>query len=206
MTLPPERSQDAAVRLPVRLIDAVSVARHRSTSERPAVVAVDGPAGSGKTTIAAVLAGLLGDARHPAPVVHMDDLYPGWDGLADAVPLLVDQVLEPLATGGPARWRRYDWVEGRYAEEHQLPVTPAVVVEGVACGSLPCAPYLALLVWVDAPHDLRLSRGLARDGETFRPHWERWAAQERAHFAAHRTRERADLRLETGTGSPELVH
>jgi hypothetical protein len=40
--------------------------------------------------------------------------------------------------------------------------------------------------------------GIARDGEAYRPHWERWAAQERAHFAAEGTRERADLRLRTG--------
>ncbi len=205
MTRPPKRSRDPAVELPVAVIDAASAARRR-TFERPAVVAVDGPAGSGKTTIADRLAGVLGDGERPAPVVHMDDLYPGWDGLAAAVPLLVDQVLAPLATGAVPRWRRYDWEAGRYAEEHRLPPTPtAVVVEGVACGSLPCAPYLALLVWVDAPHDLRLSRGVARDGETFRPHWERWAAQERAHFTAHRTRERADLRLSTATGVPELI-
>ncbi len=55
------------------------------------LVAVDGPSGSGKSTLGAAIGATLG-----APVLHMDDIYPGWDGLAEAVPLLTTQVLEPL--------------------------------------------------------------------------------------------------------------
>ena len=50
---------------------------------------------------------------------------------------------------------------------------------------------------VDAPTDLRRRRGLARDGETYAPWWDTWAAQERALFTADRTRERADLVVST---------
>ena len=57
------------------------------------LVCVDGPSGSGKSTLAARLAAALGDP----PLVHMDDLFPGWDGLAAAVPLLTEQVVAPLA-------------------------------------------------------------------------------------------------------------
>ena len=42
-----------------------------------------------------------------------------------------------------------------------------------------------------------MRRGLARDGELYRPHWERWAAQEEALFAADRTRDRADVVVST---------
>jgi pantothenate kinase-related protein Tda10 len=63
------------------------------------VVAIDGPAGSGKTTLAARLAGRL-----RSPVVHMDDLYPGWDGLAEAPLRLYEWVLQPLAAGRPGRY------------------------------------------------------------------------------------------------------
>jgi hypothetical protein len=52
-------------------------------------------------------------------------------------------------------------------------------------------------VFVDADRMLRMSRGLARDGDTYRPHWERWAAQEEAVFAADDTKARADLVLDT---------
>ena len=50
-----------------------------------------------------------------------------------------------------------------------------------------------MLVWVEAPYDVRLRRGLERDGDAFAPHWEQWAADEAALFARERTRERADV-------------
>jgi len=158
------------------------------------VVAVDGPSGSGKTTLAAALSATLGDV----PVVHMDDVYPGWDGLEDAVPRLVGWVLEPLAAGLPARYRRYDWERHEYAEWREVPASDVVLVEGVASGARVCGPHLSALVWVEAPRDVRFERGIARDGEAFRPHWERWATLEELHFAAEGTRERADVRFSTG--------
>lgn len=158
------------------------------------VMAVDGPSGSGKTTLAAAVSEALGGV----PVVHMDDVYPGWDGLEDAVPRLLEWVLEPLAAGLPARYRRYDWDRNEYAEWHDVPASPVVVVEGVASGARACSRYLSVLVWVDATRHVRFSRGIARDGEGFRPHWERWAVQEDRHFAIEGTRGRADVHVATG--------
>jgi hypothetical protein len=54
-------------------------------------------------------------------------------------------------------------------------------------------PDLTLAVWVTADPDLRLARGLTRDGVALRPQWLRWMGQEAAHFAADATAERADL-------------
>ena len=58
-----------------------------------------------------------------------------------------------------------------------------------------------MLGWVEAPYDLRLRRGLERDGDAFAPHWEQWAADEKVHFARERTRERADLLVDGRDGS-----
>ena len=157
------------------------------------VVAVDGPSGSGKSTFATALAARLGSAQ----VVRMDDIYPGWDGLEAAVPLLRDGVLAPLARGARAAYRRFDWVRGTFAEAHEVPAAPVLVVEGVGCGARACAPWLSVLVWMEASPEVRHARGMDRDGETYRPHWERWAAQERTHFAAEGTRRRADLVVDT---------
>jgi uridine kinase len=159
---------------------------------RTAVIAVDGPSGSGKSTLAAALGTATG-----APVVRMDDLYPGWDGLEDAVPRVVEWILQPLAHGGAARFRRYDWVENRYAEWHDVPGHRLLIIEGVASGSRACAPHLAGVIWAEAGRDERFRRGIARDGEAYLPHWERWAVQEEAHFAAESTRRRADIVLAT---------
>jgi uridine kinase len=159
------------------------------------VLAVDGPSGSGKTVLADRLSGVLDGA----PVVHMDDLYPGWDGLEDAVPRLVEWVLAPLARGEPARYRRYDWARGEYAEWCEVPAADVIVVEGVGSGAAACAPYLSLLVWVEADRDVRFARGIERDGETYRPHWLRWARMVHAQCPAAATRERAHVLHDTTT-------
>jgi cytidylate kinase len=126
----------------------------------------------------------------------MDDLYPGWDGLAAGVEALRRDVVAPLAEGRPARYRRWDWTKNVYAEPRDLGTPPVLVIEGVGAGAVaPSAegPTASLLVWLDAAEAIRHRRAMERDGATYAPHWARWAAQERAHFAADRTRERADV-------------
>ena len=157
------------------------------------VVALDGPSGSGKTTLAARLADAL-----DAPVVHLDALYPGWDGLEDGVRRLEEWVLGPSASGRPVRYRRYDWAAQAYAEWHEVSHHTVLVVEGVGSGARACAPYLSTLVWLDADPGERFRRGIDRDGEGYLPHWQRWAAQERRHYAEEGTRERADVDLDGG--------
>jgi uridine kinase len=157
-----------------------------------AVVAVDGPSGSGKTTLAKGVVDALG-----CPVVHMDEIFPGWDGLADAVPLLVEQVLEPLAAGRRAVYRLWDWDAGQWAGSRAVDPAPVLVVEGCGSSVGAAGTYAAVRVWVEAPRGERMRRGIARDGEAFRPHWERWAAQEQELFAADDTREHADVVVST---------
>lgn len=181
--------RDVAVVLDLAAVRAPRCGRTR-------IVAVDGPSGSGKTTCAGRLAEALLSRSGIAPqVVHMDDLYPGWDGLAAAVPRLVAGVLAPLAAGRAGRYRRWDWAAGRDGDAVRVPAADWLVVEGAGCGARAAASSYVVLVWLDAPADERRRRGLARDGDTYAPHWERWAAQERAHFASEGTAARADLRL-----------
>lgn len=159
---------------------------------RTVVVGIDGPSGSGKTTLAEQV------RRHlDCPVVHMDDLFPGWDGLAAASGLLTEQVLRPLADGRDAGYRRWDWVTSSWGERIKVPRTPLLIVEGCASTVRPAGEFVAVRVWVEATRDIRMARGIERDGEAYRPHWERWAAQEQALFGADGTRERADLIVRT---------
>lgn len=160
------------------------------------LVVVDGPAGSGKTTLAAQ----LGDAL-PAQVLHMDDLYEGWRGLEPAWARLEEWVLGPLRAGRPGRYRRYDWGLDRFAEWHDVPVAPFLVVEGCGAARREADAVAALRVWVEAPDALRLRRGLDRDGEEMREHWVAWMGAEREHYARNATRERADVVLD-GFGRP----
>lgn len=157
------------------------------------VVAIDGPSGSGKTDFAGALA-----ARLPAAqLLHMDDLYPGWSGLEQAVADLHEHVLEPLARGERAAYRPWDWKHDRYAEWRDLPVASLLLVEGVGSGALPGAALESVLIWLEAERSLRFRRGIERDGEKFRPQWQGWAALEDALFTGDRTRGRADLIIDT---------
>ncbi|WP_448060352.1 uridine kinase family protein [Cellulomonas hominis] len=161
------------------------------------LVCVDGPAGSGKTTLAGDLGGWCAAAGRSVHVVHLDDLYAGWTGLeGDLWPRLTAQVLEPLRRGRPGRFQRYDWGSRRFAEWVDVPVTEVLVLEG--CGSARRAADhdATLRIWVEADSEERLARGMARDGEGMRHHWKDWMVAEQRHFAAEGTRERSDLRAD----------
>lgn len=161
------------------------------------LVAIDGPAGSGKTTLAGALADELVGRGANTAVLHLDDLYDGWTGLEGSLwPRLAAQVLEPLRRGRDARYQRYDWVAGAFDGWVDVPAPAALVLEGCGSARRAADELVVLRVWVEAPPGLRLSRGLARDGEAARPHWERWMRDEAAHFARERTAERADVRLD----------
>ncbi|MFF0822601.1 dephospho-CoA kinase [Micromonospora haikouensis] len=171
-------------------------ARGRSPrAGRTRVLAVEGRSGAGKSDLATAVADRLG-----AELLRLDDLYPGWDGLLAGVTAAHDWVLEPLSRDAPARWRRWDWATGRYAEWHPVGDRDWLVVDGVGSGARQLAPYLSGVVWVDAPTALRRARALARDGDTYAPHWSRWAAQEDAYYAADDVRGRADLVVDTSPG------
>ena len=159
------------------------------------LLCVDGPAGSGKTTLADEVASLSG-----APVLHMDDLFEGWDGLAHVNDQL-DTLLPPLATGRPGCYRRWDWPGHAWAETVVVPPAPLLVLEGVGSGALAHARLITVLVWVEVPDDLRLARGLERGGIGVAENWGQWAVGEQEVFARERTRERADVVLDGRIGS-----
>ena len=194
MTLPPvgpTRHVDCAD--PQQVAAVVAAARAASpVAGRTVVVAIDGRSGSGKTLLGTAVADTLG-----CPVVHLDAIYPGWDGLAAGVALVTDHVLEPVARGEHAAYPRWDWMRSRPGRTVVVDAGPHLVLEG--CGALvpPAAAFAAVRVWVDAPTEVRRERALSRDGETYAPHWDRWAAQEDAVYAATRPWESADLVLRT---------
>ena len=163
------------------------------------VIAVDGPAGSGKTTLAAQLGERLDDSL----VLNTDQLYPGWDGLEDGAQRLVDDVLLPLSAGLAAAVRPWDWSSGSEGEPRELPACATLIVDGAGCGSRAGAPFLSMIIWLDADVELRQQRALERDGEMFAPHWESWAEQERALFEREQTRQRADLIILTDDDPPQ---
>ncbi|MFI6447653.1 hypothetical protein [Kitasatospora sp. NPDC050543] len=159
------------------------------------LIAVDGHAGSGKTTFATALAAALGGA----PVVHLDDLATheelfGWVGRLRA------QVLEPLAAGRDAEHRVYDWTLREFATVRRVPAAPVVLVEGVGAGRRELRPWLAGLIWMELGPEESRRRGERRDGPALADFWAGWALAERAHFTDDPSRPHAQLRIDGVTG------
>jgi len=156
------------------------------------VIAIDGRSGAGKTTLAAELALAL-----DAPVVALEDLYGGWDGLEAGVVRLVSAVLRPLAAGRVAHVPRYDWAAEAWSEPWLLPAPERLIVEGVGAGARAVGLYTSLLVWLEMPATLRRERLRRRDGARYDHHQARWALQEDEFFERERPAQRADFVLES---------
>jgi hypothetical protein len=156
------------------------------------LVAIDGAAGSGKSTFARELAAALGGV----PVVPIDDFL-AWDDLTEFWPRFEREVLAPIFRGQPVRYQQRDWEndpDGRgLGAFRDVPFSSTLVVEGVGAGRRAVHGRLSYLVWVEAPPALRLARGVERDGEAARHKWLKFMPGEQSFHDAEGTRSRADL-------------
>ena len=153
------------------------------------IIAIDGPGGAGKTTLAAWLAKEL----RATAVIHTDD-FASWDNPLNWWPGLIEQALEPLAAGVVARYEPTAW-----AGEERPPIViepgGTVLLEGVSAARAAFRPYLAFTVWVETDRAVRLQRGIDRDGEDSRAQWERWMDDEDDYVARERPVEHVDVVL-----------
>ena len=155
------------------------------------MVGVDGFSGAGKSTLATELAGRLG-----APLLTLEEITPGWVGLAEAVELARTGIGDPLASGRVLRLPTWDWAAGAPGPVRELAPEPIVVLEGCGAGAQALAPVTSLLVWVDVPAAERERRLHARDDwRVYAPFRERWREQEAGLAGIDR---RADVVLDNG--------
>ncbi|WP_041991735.1 hypothetical protein [Streptomyces sp. AcH 505] len=143
------------------------------------LVAVDGHAGSGKSTFADRLSAALGDA----PVLRLDDLA-SHEQLFDWTDRFAEQVTGPLSRGASARYAPYDWTARRFLPPRTLAPAPVVLVEGVGAGRRALRPLLARLFWMDRDAEASWQRGRRRDGPEQSAFWDDWIRAETSHFAA----------------------
>ena len=158
------------------------------------LVLIDGRAGSGKSTLAdALQRRLFKDGETLPRLIHMDDLYPGWNGLAAGAEYLQRFILGPISQRTTAHWQLFDWAAGERVEWREFSGGTPLIVEG--CGALnSLSTELAQFkVWVETPEDVRHERWLAREGND--DHWAEWAAQELDFYARERSAELAAVSL-----------
>lgn len=153
------------------------------------LAAIDGCGGSGKS----LLANSLADSLEYAYVVNCDDLsanpsHPEWRRR------LMEQVVGPLLNDHPARYARYDWVTGKVLEWRDIEPGGVVIVEGVSTLHSDLGEPWDVAIWVECPRELRLARGVARDGEGLRSTWvDRWMPEEDEYVVAEQPQARADF-------------
>jgi uridine kinase len=184
---------------------------------RPAVVAVDGVDGSGKTTFANQLACAIESAGRPAIIVHEDDfLAPrdvryrlgrhspeGYFRDSYNLPALVEHVLDPLRPGGDRRIRRQVFDHRADAPidapVEQVPIDAVVIVEGMFLHRDELAHRWDWSVFLDVPFAETARRMAQRDGshpDPEHPTMRRYVEGQRIYLAACRPKERATVVLD----------
>ncbi|MBD1542841.1 aminodeoxychorismate synthase component I [Arthrobacter sp. IA7] len=160
----------------------------------PVIIAIDGRSGAGKTTLAIELAATLRN-HHKVSLFHLEDIYPGWDGLSAGIERYVTTVLAPLSRGEAASWVSWDWKNNNDGDPRVTLPAEIVIVEGVGAAAAAARPLLDAVIWADSPDGERRTRALARDGETYEPFWDQWAGQEAELLAADPIPQHADVRV-----------
>jgi uridine kinase len=185
----------------LRLADVLAEAMERPADSGIRIIGVDGPQGSGKSTLAARIAARIG-----ASVIQMDD-FVSWVDLVGWWPRFEAQVLDPLLSGSDAHYQVRNWENDEFGTSlsgwKTVAWSPVVVLEGLTCTRAAAADRLAYRIWVQAPDEVRLRRGLERDGQTHRELWLASMITERQFFIDDATRTRADLRVD---GNPGISH
>lgn len=156
-------------------------------------ILIDGRSGSGKSTLAAELVALAAQRGIRVQLRHLEDIYPGWDGLEAGARTLVSEILKPLVEQGSAQWRTYDWFADAPGRWFTATATEPLILEGAGSLTRASAALATYSIWVDADETFRQTRAFARDGDTYRPHWQRWAEQEDVLIARENSPQLADL-------------
>ncbi len=160
-------------------------------SDAAPTILIDGPSGSGKTTLATAIHEHWLESA-PLQVVHMDDIYPGWNGLAQGV-LTAGRMLRERSSGMDTTWQQYDWNTQSLTSWNTIYADVPLLLEG--CGSLPQGAQHAahVRIWLDADATVRHERALSRVGENFAEHWNGWDAQFAEYVRIHNPQAKATL-------------
>jgi uridine kinase len=160
------------------------------------IVLIDGRAGSGKSTFAESLQQQLFRDGESAPrVIHMDNIFEGWDGLALGSDYMVRFILQPLARQETASWQDWSWVKNQRSSWREFSGGTPLIVEG--CGSLTerSKEHADISIWLEASEEVRRERWIQRERHLEK--FDFWAAQELDFYAREKSQSLADLVIKT---------
>jgi uridine kinase len=160
------------------------------------IILIDGRAGSGKSTFAEKLQQQLFREGESAPrVIHMDNIFEGWDGLALGSDYMVRFILQPLARRETASWQDWSWVKNQRSSWREFSGGTPLIVEG--CGSLTqrSKEHADISIWLEASEEVRRERWIQRERHLEK--FDFWAAQELDFYAREKSQSLADLVIKT---------
>lgn len=159
------------------------------------LITIDGPAGSGKTTLSDQLAGLIKSRGISVEIVHLDDVYDGWE---KALTSSLSDNLREITTGflqGEVTYKTFDWSLSRFTSTKTFSSPRVLIVEGVGSGQSAIRERVDLAIWIEVDATLAFERVINRDGEEIRPQMEQWVIAQNEHFLQEKTRSAADYQL-----------
>lgn len=167
---------------------------------RPALIALSGYSGSGKSTVARTLKAELPDTE----VIESDvfwipednRLSEDWSSIDRS--RLMSEVLLPARLGQPVVYTPFDWENVRLGEPVTVSRCRRMIVEGIGILHPDLEGLFDLKVWIDAPFELAMGSGMRRDREEYglenEAEWrDVWIPNERAYFGRYRPDLMADL-------------
>ena len=169
-------------------------------------IAIDGLGGSGKSTLADELSGYVNNAI----IIRMDDFYKtkemrnklnskediggyfDWERLEK-------QILIPFAEDRSSKYQKYNWLNDKLCNSGNIQKSKNIIVEGIYSNRTELSKYYNIKIWIECPEDIRLSRGIARDGKEMKEYWQNvWVIQEKRYYEEHKPYLRADIILNNG--------
>lgn len=157
----------------------------------PILLAIDGPAGSGKTS----LANQLSNELNSATTIHMDDLYNGWEDALTATLTrhLEEWILVPLTQEASVKYQKFDWTGGEYGPPVEIRDIELLILEGVGAAQARIRNQADLTIWIEVGAQIGLARVLDRDGTQILPYMLKWQERESAHFINDQTKENCQI-------------
>lgn len=177
-----------------QIIEKIASSERRSSHAR--IIAIDGPAGSGKTTLASRIQSQW--SSNKVEIVHMDDLYEGWEfALTERLTrTLVYSIATPASLGKNFSYRKYDWLKKGFGESVESEAPDLLILEGVGSGQREVRKFLDHLIWIDIDSEIGLQRVLRRDGDYLETEMRIWQMRESDHFERDNTRDCATIRVD----------
>ena len=170
--------------------------------ELPVILAIDGRCGSGKTTLAGMIA-----QRYRAEVIHMDDFFlqkdqrtperlaePG--GNVDRERFRREVILPILEGKDQFEYQRYDCSRQEFGETVRIVKSPLIVIEG----AYSCHPYFGdvydIRIFMDVDPAEQRRRILSRNGPEMLPRFvSEWIPMEELYFKTFRIKEKCSICL-----------